>query len=228
MAKPKIAILMDENTSAGATQYEAAKTCFAVIAAAGGLPFGVPYLDEIIPTVSDDFDALITLGGRFAYPPDWYIGDTSADTPKSDRFEVEKAIVSTYLTRDKPILGICAGMQMLACLHGCKLTPDLRATVNNPLEHDKRGAQHDIAILPGSTLFDCVGVSSMKVNSFHREAIAHLTPPVIASAHASDGVVEAIELPAQKFALGLQWHQEHFVGTDHVGNKMFNHLVQSC
>nr|QQZ50583.1 gamma-glutamyl-gamma-aminobutyrate hydrolase family protein [Phenylobacterium glaciei] len=49
-----------------------------------------------------------------------------------------------------------------------------------------------------------------------------------AVAHAPDGVIEAVELEGSGFALGLQWHQELFAGTDHPGNRIFAGFVSAC
>ena len=228
LTKPKIAVLLDENTSGDATKYEASKKYFNGVALAGGIPFGVPYLEEVIDTAIHDFDGLLTCGGRFAYPSNWYVGEERAKTPSSDRFEIEKAIVEGYLALDKPILGMCAGMQMLACLHGCTLTPDLNNAFPDAGIHDQKGLRHSIEIVENSRLAECVGVSSMQVNSFHREALIELSDDVLISARAEDGIVEAIELPAFSFAIGLQWHQERFVGTDHPGNGVFTGLINAC
>ena len=119
--KPHIAVILDENTSGGATRYEASKCYFQAVRDAGGLPFGVPYLTEIVDAVLGEFDGLLSVGGRFAYPDDWYVGDGVSKAPTSERFAVERAIVEGYLARNKPVLGICAGMQMMACLQGCRL-----------------------------------------------------------------------------------------------------------
>lgn len=226
--KPKIAVLLDENTSGDATKYEASKKYFQGVADAGGVPFGVPYLKEVVSSVVHEFDGLLTVGGRFAYPPEWYVGQEVAKTPESDRFEIEKEIVENYLRLDKPVLGICAGMQMLGCLHGCTMTPELKTTFPNAGEHDQKGVLHSIEISKGTRLAACTGEHSMMVNSFHREAFVDLSSDVIVSARAEDGIVEAIELPAYSFAIGLQWHQEHFVGTDHPGNKLFAGLIDAC
>jgi len=228
MTKPKIAILMDENTSGDATRYEASKNYFRAVSEAGGLPFGVPYSADIIHTVVNEFDGLLTCGGRFAYPSDWYIGDQVALAPESDRFEIEKAIVLGCLARDRPILGICAGMQMLACLHGSLMTADLRVTFPEAQEHDEVGHLHDIEIDPASKISGIIGAPTLSVNSLHREAIAELGAGVVACAHTNDGIVEAVELPAYSYVVGLQWHQEKFAGTDHLGNRFFSGLIEAC
>ena len=67
----------------------------------------------------------------------------------------------------------------------------------------------------------------MLVNTSHQEAIGKLSPSVVASAHADDGIIEAIEVPSRTFALGLQWHQERFAGTEHPGNRLFRAFVEA-
>ncbi len=68
--KPRIAVILDENTSGDASRYEASKGYFGAIRDAGGLPFGIPYLPEIVDVVVEEFDGLLCVGGRFAYPDD--------------------------------------------------------------------------------------------------------------------------------------------------------------
>ncbi|WP_449095286.1 MULTISPECIES: gamma-glutamyl-gamma-aminobutyrate hydrolase family protein [unclassified Rhizobium] len=228
MRQPRIAIILDENTSTGGTRYEAAKGYFRGVSNAGGLPFGIPYLSEVVSVVLNEFDGLVAVGGRFAYPDSWYISAETSRAPPSERLDIERAIVEGYLERDKPVLGICAGMQMLACLNGCRLTPDLRASFPSVVEHDKRDYLHAVEIRPDSRLAEIIRKPRIDVNSFHREAIAQLSPTVVASAHAEDGLIEAIEVVSNSFAIGLQWHQEQFVDTDHPGNAVFRALVEAA
>ncbi len=228
MRKPRIAIILDENTSTGGNRYEAAKGYFLAVSNAGGLPLGIPYLTDVVDVVLNEFDGLVVVGGRFAYPDDWYISGETSRSPASERFDIERAIMEGYLERDKPILGICAGMQSLACLNGCRLTPDLRMSFPTADEHDKRDHVHAVDILPGTRLAGMVGRPRIDVNTFHREAIAQLSPAVLASAHADDGIVEAIEVVSSAFAVGLQWHQELFAETNHPGNGVFRGLVEAA
>jgi putative glutamine amidotransferase len=227
MRKPRIAVILDENTSGDGTRYEAAKGYFRGVRDAGALPFGIPYLPEIVDVVLAEFDGLVSVGGRFAYPDEWYLAGEISRAPPSERLAIERAIVEGFLARDKPVLGICAGMQMLACLNGCRLTPDLRMTMPDALEHDRRGQLHSVGLAAGSRLAAIIGEPTIEVNSFHREAVAQLAPAVVASAHAADGIIEAIELPASRFAIGIQWHQELLVGSDHPGNRLFQAFVEA-
>ena len=223
----RIAVLLDENTSSGATRYEAHKGYFQGLRDAGAAPFGLPYFAEMVPGVITDFDGLLSVGGRFAYPRAWYRDGEASFAPDSPRLGVEQALMSGFLAAGKPVLGICAGMQMLACLHGSKLTADVK-TLGQVLDHDNRDAPHDIAIAPGSRLAGLIGATTLRVNSFHREAIVELGPRVRAVAHARDGVIEAVELDGAGFALGIQWHQELFASADHRGNRIFAGFAAAC
>jgi putative glutamine amidotransferase len=228
MSRPRIAIVMDENTSTDASRYEAHKGYFRGVHEAGGLPFGIPFLTEMVETVPRDFDALMVIGGRFAYPDDWYVDGERSRASHSDRFAMDAGLIGEFMEQDKPILGICAGMQALACLNGCRLNADIGTLLPGALEHDKAGLLHPIRIATGTLLHQAVGTTRMKVNSFHREAVVEMGSGVVASAHALDAVVEAIEIDGMRFAIGLQWHQERFVGLEHEGNAIFNAFVGAC
>jgi putative glutamine amidotransferase len=226
--KPRIAVILDENTSGDATQYEAAKTLFVAIRDAGGLPFGVPYLPEVVATVINDFDGVLCGGGRFAYPDDWYLGGRVSRAPLSERLTIEREIVEGCLKRDKPILGLCAGMQLLACVNGCRLWSDVSMASRDVLNHDDLGGLHPVKVIPDTKLHALVAQSSLLVNTTHQEAVGELSPSVVASARADDNVIEAIEVTGQTFAVGLQWHQERFAGSDHAGNQVFRGFVEAC
>jgi putative glutamine amidotransferase len=226
--KPWIAVILDENTSGDASRYEASKNLFTAIRDAGGVPFGVPYLPEVVSTVIEQFDGLLCGGGRFAYPDEWYLGNSVSRAPCSERLAVERGIVEGFLERNKPILGLCAGMQLLACVQGCRLWSDVRMAAPDTLEHDDHTALHLVEVAPHSRLHDLLGQTTILVNTTHQEAVGQLSPSVVASARSKDAVIEAIEVPNRHFALGLQWHQERFANTDHVGNRIFDGFIAAC
>lgn len=225
---PRIAVILDEDTSTGGTRYDMTKAYFAAVARAGGLPFGIPYVPGIVGPAIEAFDGLLSVGGRFSFPQAWYVDGMASPYPFSERLAVERAIMEGYLERNKPVLGICSGMQMLACLNGCRMTPEVRALGPDILEHDRRDRPHGVTIAPGTALSSMVRLPELTVNSFHREAVVELSAAVVAGARAEDGVIEAVEVPSRRFALGLQWHQEAFTQSDHPGNGIFNAFVQAC
>jgi hypothetical protein len=94
--------------------------------------------------------------------------------------------------------------------------------------HLKTADLHEVTLVQNTKLFALIGEPTLSVNSFHREAVGQLSKAVVVSARCDDGTIEAIEVPSQRFALGLQWHQELFAGTDHPGNRVFRGLIEAC
>ncbi|MGO4388472.1 gamma-glutamyl-gamma-aminobutyrate hydrolase family protein [Microvirga sp. 2YAF29] len=226
--RPRIAVIMDENTSVDGTRYDMTKHYFAAIHKAGGLPFGIPYFMDMVESVVSEFDGFLSTGGRFAFPDEWFIAGQTSHAPESERLDVEIAIMRGFLERGKPILGICNGMQILAGINGCRLSPNIRALGSHVMEHDKRGHMHPVSVKPNTALACILGVHEITVNTFHREGVVEPSDRVVVGATAPDGIIEAIELPSQPFAIGVQWHQELFTGNDHPGNKLFDAFVQAA
>lgn len=112
MRQPRIAIILDENTSTGGTRYEAAKGYFRGVSKAGGIPFGIPYLPEVVDIILNEFDGLVSVGGRFAYPDDWYISGEISKAPPSERLEVET--IEEYVRRAVNVCGMACLKMILA------------------------------------------------------------------------------------------------------------------
>ncbi|MBJ6125767.1 gamma-glutamyl-gamma-aminobutyrate hydrolase family protein [Microvirga splendida] len=225
--KPRIAVIMDENTSSGGTLYETTKAYFVAVQRAGGLPFGIPYLAEMIEPVVEEFDGFVSVGGRIRFPRDWYVAGDESRYPSSERLEIEQALMRGFLERDKPVLGICNGMQMLACLHGARMVHEVRKTGPDILTHDDRTAMHSVEIVPGTMLSRILGTARLDVNSRHQEAVVAVSDRAVIAARADDGVIEAVEIPSRRFAIGVQWHPEAFATQDHPGNSLFSAFVQA-
>ncbi len=228
MTRSRIAIILDENTSGDASRYEAHKGYFCGVHDAGGMGFGIPFFPELIDSVPVEFDGLLIVGGRFAYPEGWYVDGEISRAPHSERLQIDLGLIGAFLGAGKPILGICAGMQALACLNGSRMCPDIAALMPSAIAHDKAGQLHSADVIPDTLLARTLGVASLDINSFHREAVVETGPGVTVCARAADGVIEAIEIEGAPFALGIQWHQERFVGTDHPGNRIFEAFVSAC
>ncbi|WP_210485883.1 gamma-glutamyl-gamma-aminobutyrate hydrolase family protein [Microvirga antarctica] len=226
--KPRIAVILDENTSTGGSHYETSKAYFAAIAQAGGVPFGIPYLPDLVEPVADDFDGFLSVGGRIRFPQSWYVDGDRSQYPASDRLAVDQALMEGFLARGKPVLGICNGMQMLACLHGCRMVSDVQSSRPGALAHDRSDVLHPVQVAGDTALARILGTATFDANTFHREAIVTVSDQVVASAHAPDGIIEAIEVPSHRFAIGLQWHPERFTGGDHPGLKVFAAFVEAA
>jgi len=197
------------------------------VLAAGGVPVLLPYLEDAAERAAalDRADGLLLGFGRDIDPRRYGAGPHPALTavsPHRDAFEL--ALVGEALARDMPVLGICRGMQIVNVALGGTLfrdrseyPPAARAHPGGDWERWERvcaatlgdGAMpthpsHPISVARGSRLFAALGECAI-VNSYHHQAVATLGRDVEAVACADDGIVEAIELPAFEFVVGVQW-----------------------
>lgn len=158
----------------------------------------------------DRLDGVVVSGGAWAFPVVQLIDAGVVEPPhKVRRARFEMALVSAALERDLPFLGICGGFQILNRVAGGELVVDLAALDSALAVHagpDRARTVHRVNPMPGSRLAALVGGVPFYVNSQHRQGV--LVSPAIVAARSDDGLVEAIEVPGQRFCAGVQWHPE--------------------
>jgi gamma-glutamyl-gamma-aminobutyrate hydrolase PuuD len=64
-----------------------------------------------------------------------------------------------------------------------------------------------IQSVAGSQVESIVG-PSVTVSCHHHQAVAEVGAGLVPTAHAQDGLVEAVEDPGRPFVIGVQWHPE--------------------
>lgn len=149
--------------------------------------------------------------------------------PKRDTFEM--ALIEAALEKQIPILGICRGMQILNVYYGGSLYQDLPSQFEGDLLQHVQVTTFDIPIqqvsLQSDSYLQSLLGEQLWVNTFHHQAIKELGTGVRAVAHASDGLIEAIEVDddAQGNILGVQWHPELMLEEDEASRKLFTDLV---
>lgn len=155
-------------------------------------------------------DALVLAGGRDVGAQTYGAEPhATADPPATDRDTWELALTREALDRDLPLLGICRGAQVLTVALGGTLVqhvpdlPDARAHKHGPGEF----ASHVVRTVAGSRVAAALGPDAA-VSCYHHQAVDELPAGLRATAHAEDGVVEAVELAGDGFAVGVQWHPE--------------------
>lgn len=178
---------------------------------AGGLPIVVPMLEteEAARELAQLLDGLIITGGPAI--TEGLIGTLPEDISETHpgRTLGDTLITNAIEQKQKPIFGICYGMQFLNARAGGTIYADVEAQVENAMTHSaKRGAKmHDIEIDRSSALFDALQKQSMRVNSRHIQAISDVGHALRVTAVAPDGTPEAIE-NASGSILGVQFHPE--------------------
>jgi putative glutamine amidotransferase len=198
----------------------------------GGLPVPVPHLVDAVPHYLEILDGLVITGGAFDIPPSLYGDDAvhQAVTTKDARTAAEWALTKGMLERNKPVLGICGGQQLLAVILGGTLIQHIPDSIPHALAHEQPNPRtepgHSVAILPNTLLHKIVQKQVMHVNSAHHQAVKTVPAGVVINATAEDGVVEGIESTAHKFCVGVQWHPEYQVDADDF--TIFQAFVKAC
>ncbi len=193
------------------------------VARAGGLPLILPPDDvsaEAPDELLDLLDGLILAGGSDVDAGSYGARphpQTANTWPERDRFEL--ALGHRALERDLPFLGICRGMQMLNVTAGGTIDQHLPDRVGHEDHRHTPGvfADHTVRLADESLARRVVGDETSAVKSHHHQGVDELGEGVEASGWSEDGVIEAIELPERRFALGVLWHPEEDEASKVIG-----------
>lgn len=148
------------------------------------------------------------------------------------RDEMERILFGLALGEDKPVLGICRGLQFMNAYLGGDLYQDLPTEYEGKVEHHMEPPYdrmaHTVEVLEDSLLADIIGAGVHEVNSYHHQAIKTLADSLESMAVSEDGLVEAICVRDRKFMIGVQWHPEfsYEVSTDSI--KILQAFVDAC
>ena len=173
-----------------------------------------PALVEDPDEVLDRIDGLMLAGGADIDPAMYGAAPhpaTIGSVPERDAFEV--ALVRRALQRDMPVLGICRGMQVMNVACGGTLHQHLPELLGHE-EHRRVlgsfvGADHDVRLAPESLAARAAGEELHATKSHHHQGIDRLGDGLVVTGWALiDELPEAIEVPGNHFALGVQWHPE--------------------
>ena len=160
----------------------------------------------------DLVDALLLAGGADIDPASYGAEahpETKGTWPERDAFEL--ALTRRALERDMPVLGICRGMQLINVATGGTLDQHLPESIGDGRHRSVAGTfgTHQVRIAPGTLACSAAGTEGLLVMSHHHQGVAKLGEGLTVSGwSADDDIVEAVELPDRRFALGVVWHPE--------------------
>ncbi|MGW0868496.1 gamma-glutamyl-gamma-aminobutyrate hydrolase family protein [Streptomyces sp. NPDC002611] len=173
---------------------------------AGGLAAMLPPDDPLhAADVVARLDGVVIAGGPDVEPVR-YGAEREARTgpPARERDAWELALIDAALAAGVPLLGICRGMQLLNVALGGTLVQHIEGHA----EVVGVFGGHAVKPVPGS-LYGGVVPEETFVPTYHHQAVDRLGEGLVPSAHAADGTIEALELPAHPgWVLGVQWHPE--------------------
>jgi putative glutamine amidotransferase len=183
----------------------------AAVEATGGVPVLLPPVarPDAADVVVARLDGLVISGGADV-DPERYGASPHPRTAewRADRDAWELALLDSAARAGLPVLGVCRGMQVMAVHAGGRLdqhTPDLVGHDGHSPGGDEFG-QVEVATTPGSRVAGLVG-DRLSVNCHHHQSVRE-HPGYLPVAHATDGTLEAMEGPGERFCVAVQWHPE--------------------
>ena len=190
---------------------------YELVASAGARPLLLPPLRTPDPgpgfgaaEVVSVLDGLVLTGGGDVDPGLYGEGpQSSVGGVNPIRDENERALLAAALAIDLPVLAVCRGCQILNVERGGTLYQHVPDVVGHEDHRIAPSVFGEVRVVtePG-TLTAAVFGASPTVLCSHHQSIHVLGGGLVATAHAADGVIEAVELPAAAFVLGVQWHPE--------------------
>lgn len=239
--KPLIGIstnisILESGTFAGQKRIYIHQDYVTAIVKAGGIPLLLPLHDspDIMKAQIQSVDGILFSGGQDIHPLHY------KEEPKScleevcvDRDFYELEILKCAHLLNKPILGVCRGLQLLNVAFGGTLYQDIeRQFPTFPSQHsqksEKSAATHTVNVVPHTRLYSIFESETLLTNSFHHQAVKDLAPDFFINAQAKDGIIEGIEKKGSSFILGVQWHPEMMAEKHPIMLKLFSAFVAAA
>ncbi len=202
------------------------------VAAAGGVAVVLPLeaSDEALLELVDRLDGFLFTGGPDVDPARY--GATCSEVcgeVDEARDALEFRLFSLLLSANKPVLGICRGLQLINTALGGTLHQDL-PSARGGIAHDQSPPYdqtcHEVNLVPGNPLFPA-GLEGLSVNSIHHQGVERLAEGLVPMAHAPDGLIEAFFHPARRFLMSVQWHPECMASWDLDSQAIFQAFVDA-
>lgn len=163
-------------------------------------------------------DGLLLTGGADIDPAHYGRPNLGSVDIEPERDALEQAAWVAAADRDVPVFGICRGFQAINVFAGGTLIQHLPEHAG-PGWSTGPAWMHPIRIEAGSKLARALGddpdapPDELPVNTYHHQGVGpdDVAPGLVATAWSASGAgdtVEAIELPGDRFVVGVQCHPE--------------------
>ncbi len=202
---------------------------------AGGIPVMLPLTanPQILTILTGTYDGFLLTGGQDVSPQIY--GETVSPLCGSvceERDEMERIIINEAIRLDKPVLGICRGIQILNAVLGGTLYQNLPTDYPSDTEHCQKPPYdvpiHKVKLVKSSPLYRLLQKDELKVNSYHHQAIKKLSEKLKSMAYSEDGLTEAVYVPNSRFIWAVQWHPEFSFESDENSMMILEEFIKSC
>ncbi len=202
---------------------------------ADGIPVIFPLTEdeEELNVLADMCDGFLFTGGHDVDPEIYHeepLEGMISICRQRDR--MEEIVFRKALKDDKPVLGICRGIQFINAVLGGTLYQDLPFQHPSMTEHHQRPPYdipvHDVIVEKQSPLYQCLKTERLSVNSYHHQAVKALAQQLAIMAVSPDGIAEAAYMPEKHFVWAVQWHPEYSWKTDEYSRSIFRAFVKAA
>jgi gamma-glutamyl-gamma-aminobutyrate hydrolase PuuD len=186
----------------------------------------------------EDFDGLCLSGGGDIEPARYREENCASTDIDLERDALELSLLEHALAKDLPVLGICRGLQLINVRfggsleqhhlgHSPKYPPAGGAVADDPAGSE--AVRHIVVAEPGSVLASICGDDAFVVNSSHHQVVTsdRLAADLRATARVDD-LIEALESPAHRWVVAVQWHPERTAQVDPAATKIFAAFVAAA
>ena len=207
------------------------------VEASGGLPVHIPLIPsaDFINGIMRSLDGLLLPGSdsdmdplRYGREPHARLGSVHPERDETDLLTL--AAAEEYAM---PVFAICFGLQSLNVSRGGTLIQDIESQHPTAIKHQQGAPRdrhsHRVRLLEGSRLGQLAQADEAPVNSHHHQAVETVGRELVATAWASDGIIEAVEDPRDdRFVVGVQWHPELGWEKDELSRALFREFVDEA
>lgn len=175
---------------------------------------------------------LILPGGRFPSPEQFYCDAAlNASTKYEPRAAAYLNCIAEALKEHLPMLGICAGAQMIGGVLGMKMYRNTKQYTNTDIEHKTKILDaHKVLIKNPSPLYDILQTEEIETNSRHTESMLPYASDskLTIYARTEDNIPESWG-NAEKNIMCIQWHPEDFAANGDISmQRIYNWLAQKA
>ena len=153
-------------------------------------------------------DALLIPGGGDVDPHFYNEEINGSVDPNTDFDKLQLEVLDFFIKNNKPVLGICRGMQLINVYFGGSLYQDLKnKEAHIPLDEVKKiDNEHSVRAQKGS-FFEKTYGEVFRINSWHHQGIKKLADKLVPLLFSDDEVIEAVESKEHKL-IAVQFHPE--------------------